>query len=626
MDPVDDPARPDLAARVERALLGRPASMGRREVSEGAGVEPVTARRFWHAMGFQNVEDDEAMFTEADLEALRRVARLIGEDRVSEELALGMTRAFARTSDRLAVWQTQLVAESLTVPVLRGARGQATAGRCPSRGIAADAAELLASICDDIEPLLVYVWRRHLTNAIARMLADADPAVHSDPSAPIRVVGFADLVSFTSFVRRMSERQLARLVQRFELLASDVITEHGGRVIKTVGDEVLFVHTDAAAASAIALDLVDAMAEDELLPPVRVGLAHGRVVSRLGDVFGMTVNKASRITAVTPSGHVYVDEDMAAVLRLGVGLRGHRTTTPDAARDRRRGPPRAAPRAGRASASPCETPTRDYDRPMTKVLLAEDDPAISDPLARALRREGYDVDVCTDGESALEEALRNPDLLVLDLGLPKMDGLEVCRRLRAEGSSVPVLVLTARADEVDTVVGLDAGADDYVTKPFRLAELLARARALLRRGVVEPPAARGPGARSTPRAAASSCAGRRCSSPARSSSCSRCSSPTRARSSRARSSCATSGTAPGTARPRRSTCTSRCCAGSSATTRRTRATSRPSVGSASASTPRRSDRPVRRVLVVTAVQAVVTTAAARRRSPWPPCSCGPATR
>ena len=123
---------------------------------------------------------------------------------------------------------------------------------------------------------------------------------------------------------------------------------------------------------------------------------------------------------------------------------------------------------------------------MTKVLLAEDDPAISDPLARALRREGYDVDVCTDGVSALEEALRSPDLLVLDLGLPKMDGLEVCRRLRQEGSTVPVLVLTARADEVDTVVGLDAGADDYVTKPFRLAELLARVRALLRRGASEP--------------------------------------------------------------------------------------------------------------------------------------------
>jgi DNA-binding response OmpR family regulator len=118
---------------------------------------------------------------------------------------------------------------------------------------------------------------------------------------------------------------------------------------------------------------------------------------------------------------------------------------------------------------------------MTHVLLAEDDRAISEPLARALRREGYTVDVREDGLAALDGAQAGPDLVILDLGLPSIDGLEVCRRLRNSGSSVPVLILTARADEVDTVVGLDAGADDYVTKPFRLAELLARARALLRR-------------------------------------------------------------------------------------------------------------------------------------------------
>ncbi len=118
---------------------------------------------------------------------------------------------------------------------------------------------------------------------------------------------------------------------------------------------------------------------------------------------------------------------------------------------------------------------------MTRVLLAEDDPAISEPLARALRREGYDVDVRADGNAALEGARDNPDLVVLDLGLPFIDGLEVCRRMRNDGRTFPVLILTARADEVDTVVGLDAGADDYVTKPFRLAELLARVRALLRR-------------------------------------------------------------------------------------------------------------------------------------------------
>lgn len=307
------PATADLSEWIEQALLGRSASMARAEVSEGAGVDPGEARRFWHAMGFQVVEDDEAMFTDADLEALARVTRLVRSGVVSEELALGMTRAFARTSDRLAVWQTQLVAESLTPAFSEELEGKDSRS-VPEPRVAADAAALLARTIDDVEPLLVYVWRRHLTNAIQRMLADADPAVRSDPSAPVRAVGFADLVAFTSFVRRMSERQLARLVQHFELLASDVIAEHGGRVIKTVGDEVLFVHTEAAAASAIALDLVDAMAEDDLLPPVRVGLAHGRVVSRLGDVFGMTVNKASRITAVTPSGTVFVDEDMARAL------------------------------------------------------------------------------------------------------------------------------------------------------------------------------------------------------------------------------------------------------------------------------------------------------------------------
>ncbi|MFL6239993.1 MAG: response regulator transcription factor [Actinomycetes bacterium] len=126
---------------------------------------------------------------------------------------------------------------------------------------------------------------------------------------------------------------------------------------------------------------------------------------------------------------------------------------------------------------------------MAHVLLAEDDTSISEPLARALRREGYDVDVLAEGRGAVTQALTGmTDLVVLDLGLPDMDGLEVCRRIRESLPQLPVLMLTARADEVDTVVGLDAGADDYVTKPFRLAELLARVRALLRRGQTDAPA------------------------------------------------------------------------------------------------------------------------------------------
>ena len=117
---------------------------------------------------------------------------------------------------------------------------------------------------------------------------------------------------------------------------------------------------------------------------------------------------------------------------------------------------------------------------MTHVLLAEDDPAIAEPLARALSREGYDVVVQGTGQGAIDSA-PSADMVILDLGLPDMDGLDVARWIRQHGLTIPVLVLTARADEVDLVVGLDAGADDYVTKPFRLAELLARVRALLRR-------------------------------------------------------------------------------------------------------------------------------------------------
>ncbi|MDQ5855272.1 MAG: response regulator transcription factor [Actinomycetota bacterium] len=119
---------------------------------------------------------------------------------------------------------------------------------------------------------------------------------------------------------------------------------------------------------------------------------------------------------------------------------------------------------------------------MATVLLAEDDIGIAQPLSRALQREGHEVVVVGDGHTALARADHDEvDLLVLDLGLPGMDGLDVCRRLRRVRSDVPVLMLTARTDEVDFVVGLDAGADDYVAKPFRLAELLARVRALLRR-------------------------------------------------------------------------------------------------------------------------------------------------
>jgi two-component system, OmpR family, response regulator MprA len=117
-----------------------------------------------------------------------------------------------------------------------------------------------------------------------------------------------------------------------------------------------------------------------------------------------------------------------------------------------------------------------------RVLVVDDDPAVSGALNRALRLEGYDVSMAMDGPKALEEiAVRPPDAVILDIGLPTMDGLEVCRRLRAADNDTPVLMLTARDAINDRVQGLDVGADDYLVKPFALAELLARLRALLRR-------------------------------------------------------------------------------------------------------------------------------------------------
>ncbi len=117
-----------------------------------------------------------------------------------------------------------------------------------------------------------------------------------------------------------------------------------------------------------------------------------------------------------------------------------------------------------------------------RVLVVDDDPAVSGALDRALRLDGYEVGLAVDGPEALEEiAIRPPDAVILDIGLPVIDGLDVCRRLRAADNDTPVLMLTARDAIHDRVQGLDAGADDYLVKPFALAELLARLRALLRR-------------------------------------------------------------------------------------------------------------------------------------------------
>jgi len=132
-------------------------------------------------------------------------------------------------------------------------------------------------------------------------------------------------------------------------------------------------------------------------------------------------------------------------------------------------------------------PVRPYDPDVARLLIVEDDEGIRVPLARLFAREGYHVDDCASGEAALDlTGERGHDLAIIDVGLPGIDGLELCRVLRAAQPGLPIMFLTAQDGELDVIDGLDAGADDYVTKPFRVRELVARVRAHLRRAAPSP--------------------------------------------------------------------------------------------------------------------------------------------
>jgi adenylate cyclase len=320
------PLGPD--GEVEQALLGEPRRWRRREVSASAGVSLRSARRFWRALGFPNVDDEYAAFTAADLRALQQMVALVRDGTVDDATALALTRSIGRSTDRLASWQVQLLAETIAAE-RAAARATGRAEPPAPAGIgdeappkdprhAAQVAAAVVELADRLEPLVTYAWRRHLAAAVSRLVADAQPEVVQHGG--VRSVGFADLVSFTRLVRTLDERELAALVQRFEALVSDIVAAHGGRVIKTVGDEVLFAAGTPAAAAAIALDIASTMAEDDLLPDVRSGLATGPVVMRLGDVFGTTVNRASRLTGIAQPGTVLVDDPTAAALAAVSGF------------------------------------------------------------------------------------------------------------------------------------------------------------------------------------------------------------------------------------------------------------------------------------------------------------------
>ncbi|WP_053700172.1 adenylate/guanylate cyclase domain-containing protein [Streptomyces sp. NRRL F-5755] len=287
-----------IAIRLEQLILGADRRYTPFQAARSAGVSMELASRFWRAMGFADIGQVKAL-TEADVLALRRLAGLVEAGLLSEAMAVQVARSTGQTTARLADWQIDSFLEGLTEPQDSGlTRTEITY-------------PLVELLLPELEEFLVYVWRRQLAAATGRVVQAQDDAEMVDRRL---AVGFADLVGFTRLTRRLEEEELGELVEAFETTAADLVAAHGGRLIKTLGDEVLFAADDAGIAAEIGLRLIETMANDETMPELRVGIAFGTVTTRMGDVFGTTVNLASRLTSIAPKDTVLVDEAFAEEL------------------------------------------------------------------------------------------------------------------------------------------------------------------------------------------------------------------------------------------------------------------------------------------------------------------------
>jgi len=262
-------------------------------VAAAAGISVDVANELWRSLGFSLPKDDDVAFADADVQALRLTQDLMRLGVLNEERRAALVRTLGRSFARLAEWQASLLAD-------------VAAGR---GGEPADMLELADEVIPAVEALQSYVWRRHLTSVVTRGLVGTMGA-----TAP-QAVGFVDIVGYTSRSKAMSDEELVEWLEQFEDACTALVVERGGRVIKTLGDAVLFVADSAVDGVLIALAITAlGAADDSPFPQVRAGVAYGDVVSRLGDVFGPTVNIAARLTSVARPDAVLVDEHAADLL------------------------------------------------------------------------------------------------------------------------------------------------------------------------------------------------------------------------------------------------------------------------------------------------------------------------
>ena len=243
-------------------------------------------------MGFADVGSAPA-FTATDVESLCLLTGWVSDGILDEATTIEVVRSLGQTASRLADWQVDTMARVLSesaTPIDLAAVGEGMAGIMPG-----------------LESLLVHAWRRHLAAAIGRGLAFVadDPEGVSEPT--LATVGFADIAGFTRLARVMADEDLAQMVQAFESGAADIVAARGGRLVKTLGDEVMFVADSADDAVAIAIGMHRLTAPGAEALSLRIGLATGHLISRMGDFYGGTVNLASRLTAIARPGSTLMD-------------------------------------------------------------------------------------------------------------------------------------------------------------------------------------------------------------------------------------------------------------------------------------------------------------------------------
>ncbi len=273
------------------------------DVARQAGTDPTTMRALWRAIGFPDVPDDLVAFTDADVAAVRGFIERLEEPWLLEwslELALRQARVFSSELARIADAESDDIARQVRAALDAGVTDEALAERVT-----------VTFRFEDISRLVDHAHRLQLRAALWRKLV---PGRSGDSGAVELVVGFVDLVGYTRLSEDLDDEELGVLVERFGSLAHDTVVVAGGRIVKTIGDEVMFVADSPVAAADIALRLSAASERDPLLPEARAGLASGSVLSREGDYYGPVVNLASRLTELAYPGTVLVSDELGAAL------------------------------------------------------------------------------------------------------------------------------------------------------------------------------------------------------------------------------------------------------------------------------------------------------------------------